>query len=532
MGTLGDDRDSEVRAATVVPANQGGTMYTFADPLNRALRIAPGVEAVVDGDVRLTYEELAVRCRTLVAGLYGLGLNAGDRVAILAANSHPYLEAYLAVPAGNLVVVPLNTRHAEPELRYALEDAGARVLITDRDPSGLADVVEHVVSVPDGYEALLAGADERALGAEVTSETLAGLFYTGGTTGASKGVMLSHGNLIANAIHMLVTQQCLPGDRFAVIAPMFHAAGSFAVLATAWTAGCQVMLPVFEPERAVDLLESEGVTATLVVPTMLAAMAEAQLSRPRDCTQLRELGHGGSPVATEVVRRAHKAFPSARLTHWYGATETAPIATALPNEHEVLDGPRARSCGQPTVGLDVRVVDSDGSQVATGDVGEVVIRGANVMMGYWNKPEQTAQALRPLAEGGGNWYHTGDVGYLDDDSFLFLVDRLKDMIVSGGENVYSTEVEEVLYRHEAVLEAAVFGVPDDEWGEAVYAVVVPRGEVTVDALIAHCKVHIAGYKVPKGIDLREEPLPKSGPGKVLKRELREPFWAGRETRVS
>ena len=501
-------------------------MYTFADPLNRGVRIARHDEALVDGETRYSYAELESRCRRLVGGLYGIGLEPQDRVAILAANSGPYLEAYLGLPAGNLVIVPLNTRHAEPELRYALEDSGARVLLTDRDPGGLTDVVEHVVSIPDGYAPLLAGADERELGAEVTSETLAGLFYTGGTTGASKGVMLSHGNLIANAFHMMVTQPLLPGDRFAVIAPMFHAAGSFAVLATIWTGGCHVMLPVFDPEAAVDLVEREAITATLIVPTMLAAMADAQLANPRDTSSLRELGHGGSPVATEVVRRAHKAFPSARLTHWYGATETAPIATALPNEQDVLDGPRARSCGQATVGLDVRVVDAHDREVASGEVGEVVIRGANVMQGYWNKLQQTEHALR------NGWYHTGDLGYLDDGGYLFLVDRLKDMIVSGGENVYSTEVEEVLYKHSMVLEAAVFGIPDDTWGEAVYAVVVPRGAVTPDELIAHCKEHIGGYKVPKLVELRDEPLPKSGPGKVLKRELREPFWAGRDARVS
>ncbi len=226
-----------------------------------------------------------------------------------------------------------------------------------------------------------------------------------------------------------------------------------------------------------------------------------------------------------MVRRAHKAFSGARLTHWYGATETAPIATALPNEQDVLDGERARSCGQATVGLDVRVLDLDEREVPAGTVGEVVIRGANVMQGYWNKPEQTKAALRD------GWYHTGDLGYVDAEGYLFLVDRLRDMIVSGGENVYSTEVEEVLYRHPMVLEAAVFGVPDETWGEAVHAVVVPRGEVTCDELVEHCKQHLGGYKIPKEIVLREEPLPKSGPGKVLKRELREPYWEGREVRV-
>ncbi|MGQ0804137.1 MAG: class I adenylate-forming enzyme family protein [Actinomycetota bacterium] len=506
-------------------------MHTFADPLNRAVRIARDDQAVVDGDTRFTYGELASRCARLVSGLYGLGLEPGDRVAILAANSAPYLEAYLGIPAGNLVIVPLNTRHAEPELQYALADSEARVLITDRDPGALAEMVEHVVSIPDGYAQLVDRAGEAALGTGVMSDTLAGLFYTGGTTGASKGVMLSHGNLIANAHHMMATQPMLRGDRFAVIAPMFHAAGSFAVLATVWTAGCHVMLPVFEPNAAVDLVEREAITATLIVPTMLAAMAESQLEHGRDTSHLRELGHGGSPVATEVVRRAHKAFPSARLTHWYGATETAPIATALPNEQDVLDGPRARSCGQPAVGLDVRVVDPNGNELPPGEVGEVVIRGANVMMGYWNKPEQTEAALR-RDDAGVVWYQSGDLGYADEEQFIFLVDRLKDMIVSGGENVYCTEVEEVLYAHPMVLEAAVFGIPDDTWGEAVYAVVVARGKVTPEELVGHCEQHIASYKVPKQVEVRDDPLPKSGPGKVLKRELREPFWAGQDARVS
>jgi long-chain acyl-CoA synthetase len=191
----------------------------------------------------------------------------------------------------------------------------------------------------------------------------------------------------------------------------------------------------------------------------------------------------------------------------------------------VLDGPRARSCGQPTVGLRVRILGPEGHEVPVGEVGEVAIRGANVMQGYWNKPEQTAQVLRD------GWYHSGDLGYLDQEGYLFLVDRSKDMIVSGGENVYSTEVEETLYKHPMVLEAAVFGVPDPRWGEAVYAVVVPRGEVRPEELIAHCREHIAGYKVPKQVELRQDPLPKSGPGKILKRQLRDPFWAGRDRRI-
>ena len=500
-------------------------MNTMADPLRRAYRTAPEALAAVCGADRLTYAETWSRCRRLVGALRAMGLERGDRVAVLAANCHRHLEAYQAIPAGGFSIVPLNTRHAEPELRYALADSGARVLLADRDPGGLGELVERVVRLPDDYEALLRSAEEAELGEGVAEGDVAGLFYTGGTTGASKGVMLTHRNLIANTFVTLVPAQLGPEDRWLAMAPLFHAAGSVAVLATVWTGGAHVVLPAFDPVRALELIEAERVTATLGVPTMVAAMAEEQIARPRDVSSLRHLSHGGSPIATEVVRRAAKAFPAAELVHLYGATETAPLATFLRHEQAVLDGPRARSCGQPAVGVDVRVVDAEGRDLPPGEIGEVVVRGPNVMAGYWNKPEQTAEVLRD------GRYRTGDLGYQDEEAHLFLVDRAKDMIVSGGENVYCTEVEEALYAHPKVLEATVFGIPDETWGEAVHAVVVPRGEVDPEELRAHCRERIAGYKVPKSVELRSEPLPKSGPGKVLKRELREPYWAGREARV-
>jgi long-chain acyl-CoA synthetase len=503
-------------------------MHTFADPLLRALQVAPERTAITSGDVRFTYREFHERCRRLAGVLDALGVGRGERVAILAANGHAYLETYLAVPASGRVVVPLNTRHAEPELRYALEDSGARVLITDRDPGRLGAVVEHVISMPGNYESALAGADPVELGRGVDEADLAGLFYTGGTTGKSKGVMLSHRNLIANTFNWLAAVPQRSDDRLLIIAPLFHAAGSNAVLGSIWTGGCQITLDAFDPDRALDLIEQHAVTGTLGVPTMLAAMAEAQARAPRDTTSIRMLAHGGSPIATEVLRRCVKAFPRAQLVEVYGATELSPLATVLLNEEQWLDHPRARSCGQPMLGNQIRILNAQGEPVEQGEVGEVVVRGSNVMQGYWNKPEQTAAVLTDAG------YWTGDLGYLDDEGYLFLVDRSKDMIVSGGENVYSTEVEDVLYGHEAVLEAAVFGVPDDKWGEAVWAVVVPREEfrdIDPAGIIAYCRTRIAGYKVPKGIDLRHEPLPKSGPGKVLKRELRAPFWEGQERSV-
>ncbi|MCZ6709299.1 MAG: AMP-binding protein, partial [Gammaproteobacteria bacterium] len=268
---------------------------------------------------------------------------------------------------------------------------------------------------------------------------------------------------------------------------------------------------------------------TLGVPTMLAALAEEQHIRPRNVDSVRLVAHGGSPIATEVIRRTHSAFPKAALMEVYGATELSPLATILLDEHKLIDDKRARSCGRPVIGNEIRILDSAGVEVARGEVGEVAVRGPNVMDGYWNKPEQTAAVLKDGV------YWSGDLGYMDEEGYLYLVDRSKDMIVSGGENVYCTEVEEVLYQHPAVLEAAAFGVPDEKWGEAVYAVVVPRQEfhnVDPAEIIDFCREHIAGYKVPKGIDIQTEPLPKSGPGKVLKRELRAPFWEGHERSVN
>jgi long-chain acyl-CoA synthetase len=501
-------------------------MTTMWGPLRRARRIAGGAVATTCGDVELTYEQTWDRCRRLVGGLRALGLGDGDRVAIVGPNCHRYLELYQAVPGAGMVLVPLNQRHTEAELQYALDDAGVAVLFAGRDVGSAADNVKHVFDLGDGYEQLLADSAPADLPDDLPDETLAGLFYTGGTTGASKGVMLTHRNLVANAFHYQAFAAFRPETCWLIVAPLFHAAGSVAVLATVWHGGRHVVLPMFDAAAALDLIERHGVTDTLVVPTMLAAMNEEQLARPRDVTSLRTIGHGGSPVATETLRRAHQAFPDVELQHLYGATETAPLATTMRGEQDLLDTPRARSCGQPTVGVDVEVMAPDGSRLAPGEVGEVVIRGPNVMAGYWNKPEQTEAAF---ADG---WYRSGDLGYMDDEGYLFLVDRAKDMIVTGGENVYCTEVEDVLFRHPAVLEAAVFGVPDEHWGEAVYAVVVPRTDVSPDELVRHCRDAIAGYKVPKQIEMRIEPLPKTGAGKVLKRDLREPHWEGRTARVA
>lgn len=504
-------------------------MLTIADPIRHAYRTASSRPAVICGSVVTDYRSLHDRCCRLVGGLRSLGVSPGDRVAVLALNCHRYLEAHLAVPAGGMVVVPLNTRLAVSELRDILRDAGATVLITDRDPAALADEVDHVVSLPGGYDELIAGATPAPLGDGVKEDDLAALFYTGGTTGRSKGVMLTHRNLIANAFHKTLACRLERDDVALAIGPLFHVAGTAPLLGMAWQGATVVVLPTFDAASSLDLIERHGVTLILPVPTMVAAVVEEQRARPRDVSSLRLVGHAGSPIASEVLRRAHETFPHAQLAHFYGATETAPIVTCLPHEERELATGGRGSCGQPVPGVEVWVVGPDGKELPAGEVGEVVVRGPNVMAGYWHDPEATAQAL---VDG---CYHTGDLGYVDSDDYLFLVDRLKDMIISGGENVYSVEVEEVLNRHPAVLEAAVFGVPDERWGEAVYAVVAVRpgtDDATLDdALGQHCRASIAGYKVPKHIEVRTEPLPKSGPGKVLKRALRAPFWTNHDVPI-
>lgn len=503
-------------------------MHTFAEPIKYAAQMAGSKTAIIDGATSLSYEELYRRCRLLAGSLSGLGLQKGDRVAILAGNGHRYIEAYVAVPAAGFVIVPLNTRHAEAELQYALEDSNTRVLLVDRDPGELAQCVEHVVRIPNAYDELLANSSEQNLGENVNENDLAGLFYTGGTTGKSKGVMLSHRNLIANTFHYMAGIPQYETDIMLVMAPLFHAAGSNGVLANIWTLGTQVTLAAFDPAAALELIATHKITESLGVPTMLAAIAEEQIARPREVSTVRMIAHGGSPIATEVLRRTHAAFPTAELAEVYGATELSPLCTILNNEQLLIDSPIARSCGRPAVGNQIQILDPDGKEVARGEIGEVVVRGPNVMQGYWNKEEQTAAVLKDGA------YWSGDLGYMDADGYVFLVDRSKDMIVTGGENVYCTEVEEVLYQHPAVLEAAVFGVPDDKWGEAVWAVIVPRegNEPDCQQVIEYCREKIAGYKVPKGINVQYEPLPKSGPGKVLKRELRAPFWSGQERAVN
>jgi long-chain acyl-CoA synthetase len=494
-------------------------VLTLADPIEHARACYPDRLAVVDGAITLTHAELADRSARLAAAVMSLGLRHGDRVALLAANGHRYLEAFLGFPAAGLVIVPLNTRLSAAELAHIVAHSGARVLLSDRDVGELANLVDRVVSIPDEYESLMNSSGSDGERSAVASSDLAALFYTGGTTGSPKGVMLTHANLVANAFNKILACSLSADDVFLGAPAMFHVAGIAPLTGLVWLGGHTVTVPMFDPSVCLDVIERNGVTVFLPVPTMLAALVDEQRRRPRDVSSLRMLGHAGSPIAVELIRQAHEVFPDAELAQFYGATETTSVVTRLRNEERTLGTDLAGSCGQPAVGVVVRTVRPDGSDCAVGEIGEVVARSNAITIGYWDDPEATAAALTD------GWYRTGDLGHLDDRRFLFIVDRIKDMIVSGGENIYSVEVENALYLHPSVAEAAVFGVPDEGWGEAVRAVVflTDGAAVTGDELRAHCRQLIAGYKVPKVIELASDPLPKSGPGKILKRVLRDQY---------
>jgi long-chain acyl-CoA synthetase len=508
-------------------------MLTLADVLAHARRHHPRSTAVIDGAQRLDYAHLCERVDRLARALRARGLNAGDRVAVLASNGHRYVEAFCGIPSAGMIVVPLNTRLAEAELKAILQDSGARVLLCDRDPGALAACVEQVIALPDAYEAALDASASGARGYAGDESAVAALFYTGGTTGTPKGVMLSHRNLVANAFHKTIACSLTRDDVFLAAPAMFHVAGIAPLVSLLWLGATTVTMPSFEPAGCLELIERHAITVFMPVPTMVAALVAEQRRAPRNASSLRMLGHAGSPIATELIEAAHATFPRAELAQFYGATETASIVTCLRDEQAAIGGELLGSCGRAVIGVSLKTVRADGSACAPGEVGEIWVRGANVMPGYFRNAEASAAALE------GGYYHTGDLGFLREDGHLFIVDRLKDMIVSGAENVYSIEVENALYKHPAVREAAVFGVPDAKWGEAVHAVVVIGGDAVAnnggaadaaldaqleEQLKAHCRASIAGYKVPKRIDVQRAPLPKSGPGKILKRVLRAPFW--------
>jgi long-chain acyl-CoA synthetase len=381
-----------------------------------------------------------------------------------------------------------------------------------------------VIVIGDEYEALL---DRKPIAPPgVDGDTLAAISYTGGTTGTPKGVMLSHSNLLANARHNLIATGHTAQDRWLHVCPMFHVAGTANVLACTWVGAVQVILPRFDAAQVLQAVERSGITHTMLVPTMIAMLLDHPEAATADLSGLKHIQYAASPIAPELQRHLLDRL-DCEVAQFYGMTEAAPTVThCSPTDHR-RGGGRLNSMGAAVPGVQVQVRRASGEECEPDDIGEIWVRGPNVMLGYWQRPDATAAAL---VDG---WYRTGDVARMDADGYLFMVDRLKDMIISGGENVYSVEVETALTEHQAVLEAAVFGIPDARWGEAVHAVVVLREDAAVEPaeLEAHCRDRIAGFKVPRSIVITPEPLPKSGAGKLLKHQLRDPYWEDHARRV-
>jgi long-chain acyl-CoA synthetase len=512
--------------------------------LRRALQINAGGLATVFGDRRRSSGEVGERVSRLASALRSLGASRGDRIAVLSLNSDRYLEIYLATAWAGAVVVPLNIRWSPLENEDALKDCRARVLIVDKMFAALGEALAKAIpgltivyadddAAPGGarhYEELIAQSAP-VPDAMCQASDLAGIFYTGGTTGRSKGVMLSHGNLMANALNALGEGLFPAGTIYLHAAPMFHLANGAAMYSLLLSGGTNVIIKAFSPEAAMQAMEREKVSDVLLVPTMIQMLVDHPALAGHDLTSLRRVVYGASPISEAVLDRAIAALPTTTFTQAYGMTELSPIATLLHwNEHigESRAKGRHRGAGRATLGCEVRIVDAEDRPVPRGTVGEIVARGDNVMMGYWERPEETARAV---VDG---WMHTGDGGFMDADGFVYVVDRVKDMIISGGENVYSTEVENAVAQHPAVAQCAVIGIPSAEWGEAVHAVVVrkPGADASAAEIIAFCKERIAGYKCPRSVDIRDEGLPMSGAGKILKRDLRQPFWEGKERRVN
>jgi long-chain acyl-CoA synthetase len=492
-----------------------------------------------------SWREFQERISRLASGLKGLGVEEGERVAILALNSDRYYEFYFAASWAGAVFVPVNTRLAPAEFVHWLNDSGSTVVFAgDEFVPALAeikdqlDTVQHMVylgesETPDGYisfEDLVAGHQPVAPSAR-SGDDLAGLFYTGGTTGKSKGVMLSHRNLTYNVLQAMPSLNISEKDIFLRSAPMFHIADGFFGFIAA-TLGCtNVIVPGFEPTLVLKTLQDEQISTSLLVPTMINMLVNTPELPEYDLSKLQNLLYGASPMPEAVIMKAMEVIPHVDFYQAYGQTEASPVITIMGPEYHTTAGPLAgkiNGAGCAITGVDLKIFDESDQPVAVGEVGEVCIRGENVMLGYWNLPDVTTETLR------NGWLHTGDGGRIDQDGMLFIVDRVKDMIISGGENVYSSEPEQAVYQHPAVAECAVIGIPHDSWGEQVHAVVVLKAghSLTEQELIDHCKALIAGFKCPRSVTFRDEPLPLSGAGKILKKDLRTPFWEGQNRNVS
>jgi acyl-CoA synthetase (AMP-forming)/AMP-acid ligase II len=504
------------RFADKVGFKDEGYEGTFGQHLDRTLRLASALKSE-------------------------LGVKPDDRIAVMATNSHEYVELYHAAYLGAGIINPLNLRLAPKELEFIIKDSGTKVCFVDflfanniaaiREAAGLEKVI---LIGPDldtphdlKYDDLLA-AGEPVVPPEPEETTPVVLMYTGGTTGLPKGVLLDQRAEILNLYHVGMAVGFTEDTTYLHQTPLFHAASMASLLGIPANGGTSVFVPLFDAAKVVDLIEAQQVDWTVMVPTMIGMMLNHPDFKPERVASLRKLTYGASPMPTAMLEQLLEMFPDLEISQGYGMTESSSVLTFLHAKEHREGGEVLKSAGRPVAGVVLSIQDAAGNALPTGEPGEVCAQAGNFMIEYWKRPKETEEAFR------GGWYHTGDMGYLDDRGYLYLVDRVKDMIVSGGENIYSVEVENAIAKHPDVAQVAVIGIPHEQWGEAVHAVVVPRegASLTAEAIIVHTREWIAGYKVPKSIDFRTEPLPLSGALKILKKDLRAPYWEGKERGIS
>ena len=512
--------------------------------LDETARNHPDKEAVVCGETNLSYGQLRERVAGLAAGFLSLGIQTKARIAIIEKNCHRYLEAYFAAARIGAILVPINHRLSLGEIEYILEDSQASALIGDRSilsqlkgRIGALPLLSHFIRTVNGDSPCDAGTEydyeELAAGRPLPEgppdlpgrEQTAQIYYTSGTTGKPKGVILTHGNNLTHAEMAIEEFDLATGDRWLHVSPMFHLADAWAVWAITQAAGTHVMVPCFEPRMVLETMERQRITLSNYIPTMLNLLVKSDDAGRFDYSSLRVILSGGAPIATEVIRQVIRVF-GCEYIQTYGLTESSPFLTAsllkegmraLPFEERLK---YMATTGRPFGRVGLKVIREDGTEVDRDgrDVGEIVAHGDTLSPGYWNNPEENARRFRS------GWFHTGDLAVVDAEGYLTIVDRKDDVIITGGENVYSVEVEDALYSHAGILEAAVIGLPDPVWGERVTAVVVPRKGCRLDEgeVIDHCRRKLAVFKAPKRV-LFAKNLPKTGSAKIYKYRLREKY---------
>src|SRR5579862_9729641 len=489
--------------------------------MRRAIRFYPNQPALSLGKSRLTFSELHDRVKRIATTLSQAGFARGDRLALLLPNGPEYIELVYACSWLGIIAVPINTRLSPVEIDHVLADASPRGLIRHSTlPSPETRAPLEFVLDKGHLDGLRGPYPDPCY----DPEAILTLIYTSGTTGRPKGVMLTHSNVFANVNNFNYWMRYKEGGTYLHAAPIFHIADFPTMFAAPAFGACQVALPRFDAPNFCEAVAKERITHTVLVPTMINLAMQFAENNPTDLSSLEVLAYGGSPMAPELIHRTRRRLPNVKLVQVYGLSETGFLTGLQDNEHT---DDHLTSCGRPCPGIEVQVTDESGNAVETGKRGELVARGSNVMRGYWNNERETAAAFR------NGFFRTGDIGYQDRDGFYYLLDRQKDMIVTGGENVYCGEVEAVILNNPAVREVAVFGIPDPQWGEIVAACVVlrPGMRLTVEDLLRYCRQSLANYKVPRHVAFSETDLPKSGPGKILKRLLRERYWVGAERSV-